>query len=84
MLVSAPCWTWRTKELCEDLVKRFAVAQQAGECYKTMSKEFTVHKSTPRQVNKRRFKTTVLGGPTQIAAKSNTLNRGCKSTQGIF
>ncbi len=57
-------WKWimsRTKEITEDLRKRVDVAHQARKGYKTISKEFGLHKSTVRQTmyKWRTFKTTV-------------------------
>ncbi len=46
-------WKWimsRTKEITEDLRKRVDVAHQARKGYKTISKEFGLHKSTVRQI----------------------------------
>ncbi len=46
-------WKWimsRTKEITEDLGKRVDVAHQARKGYKTISKEFGLHKSTVRQI----------------------------------
>ncbi len=40
----------RTKEITEDLGKRVDVAHQARKGYKTISKEFELHKSTVRQI----------------------------------
>ncbi len=68
-------WKWimsRTKEITEDLGKRVDVAHQAKKVYKTISKEFRLHKSTVRQIvyKLRKFKTTVTfprsGRPTKI------------------
>ncbi len=56
----------------EDLGKRVDVAHQARKGYKTISKEFGLHKSTVRQVvyKWRKFKTTITfprsGRPTKI------------------
>ncbi len=87
-------WKWimsRTKEITEDLGKRVDVAHQARKGYKTISKEFELHKSTVRQIvyKWRKFKITVTfprsGRPTKII-QSRTCNslRGCKSSQGNF
>ncbi len=40
----------RTKEITEDLGKGVDVAHQARKGYKTISKEFGLHKSTVRQI----------------------------------
>ncbi len=50
----------RTKEVTEDLEKIIDVAHQARKGYKTISKEFGLHKSTVRQIvyKWRKFKTT--------------------------
>ncbi len=73
-------WKWImswTKEITEDLWKRVDVAHQARKDYKTISKEFGLHKSTVRQIvyKWRKFKTTVTfprsGRPTKITPKQN-------------
>ncbi len=56
-------WKWimsQTKEITEDLRKRVDVAHQARKGYKTISKEFELHKSTVRQIvdKWKKFKTT--------------------------
>ncbi len=67
----------QTKEITEDLGKRVDVARQARKGYKTMSKEFGLHKSTVRQIvyKWREFKTTLTfprsGRPTKITPKQN-------------
>ncbi len=66
-----------TKEITEDLGKRVDVAHQARKGYKTISKEFGLHKSTVRQTvyKWRKFKTTVTfprrGRPIKITPKQN-------------
>ncbi len=65
-----------TKEISEDLRKAVVVARQVGKCYKTISKEFGLRKSTVTQIeNKwRKFKTTVTflmsGPPTNVTPKA--------------
>ncbi len=67
----------QTKEITEDLRKRVDVAHQARKGYKTISKEFELHKFTVRQIVDRwkKFKTTVTfprsGWPTKITPKQN-------------
>ncbi len=65
----------RTKEITEDLGKRVDVAHQARKVYKTISKEFGLHKSTEIVYKWRKFKTTVTfprsGRPTKITPKQN-------------
>ncbi len=65
-----------TKEINEDLGEWVDVAHQARNVYKTISKEFGLHKSTVRQIvyKLRKFKTAVTfprrGRPTKITLKN--------------
>ncbi len=66
-------------QITEDLGKRVDVTHQARKGYKTISKEFGLHKSTVRQIvyKWRKFKTTVTfprsGRPTKITPKQNSI-----------
>ncbi len=73
-------WKWimsQTTEINDDLGKRVDVAHQTRTGYKTISKEFGLHKSTVRQIvyKWRKFTTTVTfvrsGWPTKISPKQN-------------
>ncbi len=86
-----PClWKWimwRTKEITEDLGNRVDVAHQARNGYKTISKEFGLHKSTVRQIV---YKWPLLPSREEVdqqrSLQSRTCNslRGCKGSQSNF
>ncbi|XP_018090369.1 uncharacterized protein LOC108700862 [Xenopus laevis] len=69
----------RTKEIPEDLRQTVIEAHQAGKGYKTISKEFKLHKSTVRHIvhKWRQFNTIVTlprsGRPAKITPKAKLL-----------
>ncbi len=76
----------RTKEITEDLGNRVNVAHQARKGYKTISKDFGLHKSTVKTGNSRLLLPSREVVVQQRSLQSRTCNslRGCKSSQGNF
>ncbi len=73
----------QTKEITEDLRKRVDVAHQARKGYKTISKEFELHKSTVRQIvdKWKKFKTTEVNQQRSLQSRMCNNLRGCNSSQ---